>query len=509
MKKLTHVLLIILLSVSSYSQNNIDLKKLDNYYANMVDEWDVPGVSIGIVKDGKIIFKGNYGVKEIGKDEKPDENTLYAIASNSKGFTSTIIGMLVQEGKLDWDDKVKKHLPYFELYDSWVSNEITIRDLLCHRVGLKTYSGDIIWYKAELTSEEIIKRLKYLPCAYDFRSGYGYSNVMFITAGEIIKKVTDKSWNENVQERIFNPLGMGRTIASPDDLKIKGNHATPHALSDNINTPVPWVSWEEIGALGGIISSVSDLSKWMIFNLNNGIWDDDTLLIPETRNMLWTPHNNFIVDHTKANDFNMHFSSYGLGWRLSDYHGRLLVNHGGGYDGMSSFTALVPDENLGIIILTNGMRSPIRAAAYYALDMFLGIEPKDWSRERLVRYDSLKELDTRISDIKKSRVLGTNPSTPIENYTGIYKSDIYGKIDIILEENQLKLVFEHSRDLSARLDHWHYNVWEIIWDQPHAWFDFGTIQFILNNNLEVESISFDVPNDDFWFEELKPYKINK
>jgi hypothetical protein len=288
---------------------------------------------------------------------------------------------------------------------------------------------------------------------------------------------------------------------------MKGNYATPHALSDNKNIPVAWVSWEEVGALGGIISSVNDLTKWMIFNLNNGIWGNDTLLTKETRNMLWTPHNSFQVDHTMQNDFDMHFRSYGLGWRLSDYHGRLLVNHGGGYDGMRSYTALIPDENLGVIVLSNGLKSPIRAAAFYALDMFLGIEPKDWSKKGLERSDSLDAMDTRISDIKKNRVLHTNTTVQLEKYVGVYKSDIYGEIKITFEEDQLKMEFEHSPELSARLNHWHYDVWEIKWDHQHAWLDFGTVKFETDNNLEITSMSFDVPNDDIWFEELKPYKI--
>jgi len=171
-------------NIVAQTGTKVDLKQLDKYYTQMVIDWDIPGVSIGIVKDGKLVFSGNYGVVEEGKKMKPDENTLYAIASNSKAFTSTIIGMLVQEGKLDWNDKVKKYLPYFELYDPWVSNEVTVRDILSHRVGLAEFSGDLIWYKSDLTAEEIIKRAKYLSKAYDFRSGYGYSNLMYITAGD-------------------------------------------------------------------------------------------------------------------------------------------------------------------------------------------------------------------------------------------------------------------------------------------------------------------------------------
>ncbi len=496
-------------SSSGQVETEVDLKQLNEYFAQMVQDWDLPGASIGIVRDGKLIFSGNYGVLEVGKDETPDEHTLYAIASNSKAFTSAIIGMLVQEGKLNWDDKVKDYLPYFELYDPWVSNEVTVRDLLSHRVGLGTFSGDVIWYKSDLTAEEIIKRVKYLPNAYDFRSGYGYSNVMYITAGELIRKITGKSWSENVKERILEPLRMDRTITSPKNLEGKGNFATPHAREDDNNIPIAWEDWEEIGALGGVISSISDISKWMIFNLNNGILGNDTLLSKETRNMVWTPHNNHKVDHTIQNDFNRHFRAYGLGWGLSDYHGKLFVGHTGAYDGMITAISLIPDENLGVVVLTNGMKSPIMAATYYALDKFLGIETKDWSTEYLERVNKRQKEDSRIMNIKEKRVPDTKPSVPLEKYTGIYKSDIYGEIKVSLENQQLRMEFEHSSSLSASLSHWHYDVWEIQWDITHAWFNFGTVKFITDNNLEVKGMGFDVPNNDIFFEELKPYKIKE
>ncbi len=486
----------------------VDLEHLDNYYKEMVEEWDIPGAAIGIVKDGELIFKGFYGSLEEGKPGVPDENTLFAIASNSKAFTSAIIGMLVQEGKLDWNDRVKKYIPYFELYDPWVSKVVNIRDLLCHRVGLGTFSGDIMWLKSDLTSEEMIRRIKYLPQRYDFRAGWGYSNLMYITAGEIIKEVTGKSWSTVVKERIFDPLGMNRTITSPYDLDSKGNYATPHARENEINIPIEWVDWEEIGALGGVISTVEDLSKWMIFNLNNGIHGDDTLLTKETRNLVWTPHNNFVVDHTDKTGTNNHFSSYGLGWSISDYHGHFSVGHGGAYDGMISRITLIPDEKLGVVVLTNGMKSPARAAANYALDLFLEREPKDWSEELLEQVNNREKEDTRIPERVAKRMQNTNPSIPKEEIQGTYFSEIYGKIFVKHLDDQLRLEFEHSPNLSATLSHWHYDVWKIDWDHKHAWFSFGTLRFELDNNLNVSGLYFDVPNDDFFFEELKPYKIN-
>ena len=507
MKKSILLFILLLFEIAYLYSQNVDLQKLDAYFEKAAKEWGIPGMSIGIVKDGEIVFSKGYGVLEVGKPEKPDGNTLYAIASNSKAFTSAIIAMLVQEGKLNWDDKVQKYLPWFELYDSFVSRETTVKDLLCHRVGLGTFSGDVIWYKADLTSEEIIRRLKYLPNQFNFRDGFGYSNVMYITAGEIIKTVTGKTWGQNVQERILDPLKMGRTIFSLEKLSKKGNFATPHAFEEEINIPIPYVNWEEIGALGGIISSVNDMGKWMIFNMNNGIIGKDTLLTPDSRNVIWKMHNTYNVDLTKPNDFDTHFKGYGLGWGLEDFHGRMRVSHGGGYDGMISSVNMIPEEKLGIVVLTNGMKAPAMAVTYYVLDAFMGFEEKDWSAEMLAKQEKRKTEDQRIIERIEKRVPETKPSLAIEKYTGTYFAPIYGNIEVKQENGNLRLYFEHTPDLSATLEHWHYDVWKINWDKTQAWFTFGTLKFNMDNNIEITGMDFDVPNNDIFFEELKPTRV--
>lgn len=476
----------------------VDLKKIDRYIENAVNDWGVPGMSVAIVKDGETVFSKGYGLMEVGKNQVPDGNMLYAIASNSKAFTTFVISQLVEEGKLGWDDKVRKYLPYFELYDPWVSNEVTIKDLLCHRVGLGTFSGDVIWYKSDLTSEEIIRRLKYLKPSYDFRDGFGYSNVMFITAGEVIKTVTGKTWGQNVQERILDSLGMERTVYSLLKLDEVGNYATPHAFEDGKNIPIPYTNWEEVGALGGIIASVNDMAKWMVFMMNTQT---------PAKNQLWKMQNSYTVNRLKENDFNMHFNGYGLGWGLSDYYGRLRVSHTGGYDGMISAVTMIPDENLGVVVLSNGMNPPTIAATYYILNAFLGEEERDWSAELLKKSNENKQKDTRIDDRIAGRVEGTHPSLALDKYAGTYKADIYGNITVKLEDGNLRMYFEHSPELSATLEHWHYDVWKIDWDHTHAWFSFGTVKFNMDNNLKITGLDFDVPNNDIFFEELNPIRI--
>lgn len=502
------ILLIIGISGScAQTQTEVDVNSLDAYFKKMVNDWDLPAASIGVVKDGELIFSGNYGEIEIGKSMTPNENTLYAIASNSKAFTSAIIGMLVQEEKLDWNDKVQKHLPYFAVYDDWVSKHVTIRDLLSHRVGLGTFSGDNIWYKSTKSAEEIIRCIKFVPQAYDFRAGYGYSNLMYITAGEIIRKVTGKTWGENVEERILKPLGMDRTIYSLKALDQKGNYAMPHMRKDEKNMVIDWADWEEVAATGGLISSVADISKWMIFNMDHGIHGKDTLLSTATRNMVWTPHNNFTVDHTQPNAFDRHFSAYGLGWGLSDYHGKMRVGHAGGFDGMITAVTMIPEEKLGVVVLTNGTKSPIMAATYYALDQYLGVKTTDWSAHFLERTNRRNSNDTRISDRIAKREPDTKPSLTEDTILGNYFSDLVGQISVEKINGKIKLLFEHHPALSATLSHWEYDTYLINWDNDHAWFSFGTVKFNGNNNQEISGFDFDVPNDDFFFEELKPKRI--
>ncbi|MEE4177632.1 MAG: serine hydrolase [Bacteroides sp.] len=499
---------ILVIAINSFATPpEVLLEKLDAYYEQVLTDWDMPGMAVGIVKDGELIFSKGYGAMEVGKHGTPDENTLYAIASNTKAFTATMLAILVQEGKIKWNDKVQQYLPWFEVYDPWVSREANIRDLMSHRIGLGTFSGDVVWYKSDLSTEEIVRSAAHLPQAFGFRNGYGYSNLMYMAAGLVIEEVTGKSWAENVRERILEPLGMSRTIVGTAELTSKGNFATPHSLVDGQNVPIKWEDWTQVAAMGGLNSSIKDMAQWMIFNLNLGIWGEDTLLPPSGFNMLWTAHSNFVVNRTQRQDFNRHFNSYGLGWGLSDYHGRLSVGHTGGYDGMLSEVRLIPEEKLGVVVLTNGIKSLMTAITNYTLEMMLGQEPRDWSAELLARAERRPVEDPRITTIKEARVLNTQPTLEAEAFTGTYQSAIYGNIFIKQENDRLRLEFERSPELSATLSHWHYDTWKIDWDNIHAWFDFGVLKFNADNKQRVISMDFEVPNGDIFFEELKPVKV--
>lgn len=501
---------IVLLFLGNNLHAQADLKKLDAYFAKAVKDWDVPGMAVGIVKDGKMVFAKGYGVREVGKPDKVDENSLFAIASISKAFTTTAMAMMVQDGKLRWNDPVRKHLPYFQLYDDYVSNNAMVIDLLSHRIGHRTFSGDAIWYLSDdLTAEDIIRRARYLEPSYPFRAGYGYSNIMYITAGEVMKTVDGRPWGPIIQSRIFDKIGMDRSVYSSKMLASKGNFITPHSTLDGKNLPIQWEDWEIIAPTGGVISSAVDMSKWMIFNLQHGVWKGDTLLTKDSRNILWSVQNPGRVDHTDKNQ-DTHLSGYGLGWNLQDYKGKLRATHGGGYSGVLSNITLIPDDNLGIIVFTNCMKGGILGAVVnYTLDAYNRSPERDWSAEMLSQSAKRQAADTRIEDRKNARQMGTKPSVPTDKLVGIYASDIYGNIEVRQEGSVLRMYFEHSKRFNATLEHWHYDVWKINFDRAdqQSWFSFGTVQFDMDNNLAVKGMTFDVPNNDIWFEELKPRKV--
>lgn len=505
MKKLNSSLVVLLVTLVTYGQ--ADVKSIDKYIEKARKDWNVPGMSVAIVKDGKVVLSQGYGVKELGKKEKADENTQFAIASNTKAFVASSLAKLVSDGKISWNDKVQDYLPYFSVYDdSYASSQAVIKDLLCHRMGLGTFSGDVLWYKSEREPEDFIKQANYVPQAFGFRNGYGYSNLMFIAAGEVITQVSGMPWEEFVTQNFLSPLGMQNTTLKLAD--VSDNVATPHKPTlDNGTVPIKWVSWDKVSAAGGILSSSSDIAKWMMMNLNGGVWEDKTYIEKEQQNLLWTPHNNFKISEAgKEAVPGRHFSGYGLGWGLMDYHGTMMVSHGGGYDGMYSRVVMVPDLELGVVVLTNTMEGISYPLAMYIVNQYLQKDTRDWSTEFLERSRANNGHKDDVDERRSQRKENTSPSISADEMSGTYFDPMYGEIYVAEEDGKLRLSFQDAPRLGATLAHWHYDTYEIKWDEEHAWFDFGTVSFEVDNNLAVEGIEFDVPNGDIFFDELHPKK---
>ena len=502
---LTTALAVLLLPTITFAQSP-DVAELDEYVAGAREAWDVPGLAVAIVKDGKVVLAKGYGVREYGKTEAVDADTLFAIASNTKAFTAATLAMLAEEDKLTWKDRVQEHLPYFRLYDPYVSAEMRVDDLLCHRSGLGTFSGDLLWYGTPYSPEEIIRRTRHLPPAGSFRAHYGYSNLMFLAAGEVVVQVSGKPWPEFLRERILDPLGMNRTTTTVSRLEALGNFATPHKPTPDGLRTLAWQNWDTMAAAGGIISSVNDMTKWLRVQLDRGKSDDDRRLFSEASSRrMWAPQTIIpLSDSSRERYPSTHFRAYGLGWSLADYKGRKLVSHGGGYDGMYSRVLLVPEEKLGIVVLTNSMTGISTALSYRIVDAYLGGDHRDWSAEGVKRdRKKRKEFHERIAKAITPRVENTKPSHALDAYAGTYTGKLYGDATICVENDKLVLRLLPANDLVADLTHLHYDTFVIRWRNEFAWFGEGTAQFLLNAVGDVVELKLDVPNDDLWFHELE------
>lgn len=484
----------------------LDLAALDRYIEQARAAWEVPGLAVAVVHDWRVVLARGYGVREAARGERVDEHTLFAIASNTKAFTAAGLAMLVSAGRLSWDDRVRDHLPWFELYDRYVSDEIRVRDLLSHRSGVGTFSGDILWWGAPFSAEEVVRRARYLPQAGAFRASYNYNNLMFIAAGEVLRAASGQSWPAWTRAHILAPLGMERTVLSVDSLVLRDNVATPHKRVGGVNRPLPWHDWDAMAAAGGIISSASDMAKWLQLQLRGGILENgDTLFGPAQQWTMWTVHTPLAVSPGSATLYpSTHFRGYGLGWSLHDYLGRRIVSHGGAYDGMYSQVTLVPEEQLGVVVLTNGMTGIAGALANRIVDAYLGGEPKDWSNLLLERERAaeVRERERRAAAVRQT-VPSTAPSLPLASYAGSYGGQLYGEVTVALEDNRLVLRMAPGTDLVADLVHLQYDTFRLDWRREYAWFESGLAQFVLDVRGAVRELKLDVPNQDIWFHELE------
>ncbi|MEA3496854.1 MAG: serine hydrolase [Bacteroidota bacterium] len=492
-------LLITVFSLTIFSQTDEKIEQLDKYFEEAIKEWNVPGMAVAIVKKNEVILSKGYGVRTINVNKKIDKNTLFPIASITKSFTSAAIASLVDEGKLSWDDPVRKYLPYFKLYDPYVSENMKVRDLLCHRSGLKTFSGDLLWYGSSYSREEVLRRARFLKPEYGFREHFGYSNIMYIAAGEVVEMVSGKSWDEYINEKFFEPLGMAKSNTSLTELKKYKNIARPHTEKDGKVIEIPYLNWDNVGGAGAINSNVNEMAQWIKLQLNNGSLDGKKYFSRKSSEEMWSAHTVQAVSRSILWPSN-HFKAYGLGWGLFDYHGKKIVGHSGGYDGIISYIALVPEEDLGFIILTNKNSALYYAMFYKILDVFIGDIDKDWSK---IIHEIVMSRDEANKEKKNSEILKeTKPILDLKEYTGIYGGKLYGNSEIFIKDGKLYLKFLPSPKFVGELKHYKYNTFEIEFEYFPS-LPKGKVHFLIDENGKTEELRIDVPNPDFDFTELK------
>lgn len=454
------------------------LQGLDEYVQAALEAWEVPGLAIAVVKDDVVIYEKGFGMADVGAGSPVDEHTQFAIASNSKAFTATAIGLLVEEGKLDWDDPVLSYLPGFQLYDPVATRKLTIRDLLCHRAGLGTWGGDLTWFGTDLSREEILERIRYQEPVYDFRTGYRYNNLMFLLAGQVVAKVSGQSWDDFVKTRFFAPLGMTRSITALAEMDNFANVSKAYTRHLGENHEIPYRKVDGVGPAASIQSTVHDLAQWVRMQLDSGRYEGRRIVSPETLEETRKPHNLLNVSAgAKRMNPHTHFSAYGLGWVLFDYHGRKVVTHSGGMDGMYSRVGMIPEENLGVIVLTNrDNHSLMNALVFEVYDRLMGLEKKDWSELYLA---GVKKGEEKGIQLRETLELQLNRDRSLAReaaeYTGTYYDPVYGQAKVSLREAELILTLEHHEGMEAVLKPWKGDTFIADWND--IVFDISFVQF--------------------------------
>jgi CubicO group peptidase (beta-lactamase class C family) len=490
MRRITTLLFILILVVAPQATfaQGLPSQAFDDYVNQAIKEWEVPGVAIAVIKDDKIVFARGYGVRQLGKPELVDDHTLFAIGSSSKAFTAAAIGMLVDEGKLKWDDPATKYLPGFQLFDPYSTREMTVRDLLTHRSGLSR--GDMLWYASPYDRAEILRRVRYLKPTWSLRAQFGYQNIMFLAAGQIIPSLMNKSWDDFVSERIFTPLGMKETSTSIKALANSSDVAAPHAKIDDKVQPIAWRNIDNIGPAGSINSNVTDMAQWVRLQLGGGMYQNQRLLSAAVVKEMHSPQTVIRIEGNNERLYpEAHFLNYGMGWFLSDYHGRKVVEHGGAIDGMRAIVAMMPEEKLGLVVLTNlgGTILP-QALMFKIFDTYLGSSTKDWCAEML---KTVRMLEQQAKNAEKKaeaeRVTGTSPSLALDKYAGKYQSEMYGEATITSENG--KLVLRFGPNFTGELSHWHYDTFRVTWKDPTQ--GKGLVNFKLNARAKIDVMSME------------------
>ncbi len=507
MKKILFAFIILSSSVFSSKAQTITSAEIDALVERTLKTFDVPGIAVAVIKDDKVIHAKGYGVRSLRTQQKVDENTLFGVASNSKAYTAAALGMLVDEKKITWDTKVTDIIPEFKLYNPYVTEEFTIRDLLCHRSGMGLGAGDLMMWpdSSDFTKADIIHNLRYLKPVSSFRSKYDYDNNLYIVAGEVVARVSGTSWEDFVEKRIMQPLGMTKTAASLSRLKDKSNVIDPHAPV-NGKVQAIGIDWSETAnAAGGIYSSVSDMSKWVIAQINGGKYGDGSkrLFSQEVHEEMWTPQTIIPVHGPTA--YNTHFSSYGLGWFLSDVKGYKQATHTGGLAGIVTQVTILPEMKLGIIVFTNQqVGAAFTAITNTIKDSYLGMPKVDRVAEYHARVVAGNENAKKITGEIWTAIDAQQKNTikiDLSQFTGTFRDAWFGDVTISLKNGKLMFASRRSPRLSGEMLYYKGNTFVAKWNDRSLDAD-AFVKFNLDTEgkaagMTMEAIS---PLTDFSFD---------
>ena len=499
----------LLFGITTSHAQVITSSQIDSLVQLTLKTFDVPGIAVAVVKDGKVIHAKGYGVRSLNNNLPVDENTLFGIASNSKAFTVAGLAMMVDEGKLKWDDKVIDYIPEFRMYDPYVTDAFTVRDLLTHRSGLGLGAGDLMFFPDgnKFTKEEMIKNIRYLKQVSGFRTQYDYDNNMYIVAGEVLARVCGKSWEDFIEDSIMKPIGFTTSKASWGRVKNNPNIIDAHVPFNGKVQAIAHDWSENANAAGGIMSNLTDLTKWAILQMNNGKYGEGLtkkLLSEEVHNEMWSPQT--IISVGGPGPYNTHFAGYGLGWFLSDVNGYKQASHTGGLLGTVTQVTLIPELKLGIIVLTNQESGAAFTSITNTIkDSYFGITGKNRVKQYHDNVVKGQENAKKITDdIWKAidstqKVNKTKPNTAL--YTGTYNDKWFGNVNIAEKNGSLWFSSEKSPRLTGEMIPYKASTWIVKWNDRSFDADAYVI-FSLDSEGKASGISMKPisPLTDFSFD---------
>jgi CubicO group peptidase (beta-lactamase class C family) len=436
---LTHCLIFLSVATTCAAEPP-DAGVMDAIVRASLKAWEVPGAAVAVVLDNKVIYLKGFGVKELGGKDEVTPDTLFALGSCTKAFTTTLMAMLVDEGKMGWDDPVRKHLDYFHLRDPVADAGLSLRDLVTHRAGLG--SNDLLWYHSPLTQDEQLRKLAYLEPSYPFRSGFQYQTLMFTAAGHAVSAASGEKWSDLVQKRIFEPLGMNSANCTTAAALKSNDRAVPHRrTADGTVDVVPWYDFSVPDPAGSINASARDLAQWLRFQLNLGTVKDKRLVSVKYLSETQTPQNVIRMDaSTHAVHPETNLMNYGMGWVIEDYRGQKVIAHAGLIDGFRVQLTMVPEKKLGIVVLTNLHEARMNTSVSYSfIDLFLGLPRKDWDSYLLkVTRAEAEAAQKRHKEKVEQRRPDLKPTCELSAYVGTYQDEAYGKMEISVKGGELK-----------------------------------------------------------------------
>ncbi len=461
-------------------------------------EWKTPGLAVGVVRDGQVVLATGYGFRDQEKSLPVTTKTIFPIGSTSKSFTALALAILNDQHKLDWDDRVREHLPTFTLADPVASERATLRDLLLHRTGLARH--DLVWYSSNFTRKQLIDRLPYLAMSHDFRSTFQYNNLMYMTAGYLAGEVSGQGWEQLVRKSILDPLQMSSTNFSDAESEKSVDHALPYSEHGGVAKRIPFKPADAIGPAGGINSNIDDLLHYVLMLLANGQYDGKQIVSVTNLKEIQSPQ---ILMGQPSRYPELSDPAYGMGWVIQTYRGHRYVWHNGGIDGFYTLIALLPDDHIGVVVLSNNLvRPPAECLTRSIFDRLLGLPPVDWDA-RYKKDDEAAKKAEKEADQKEfaDRVPGTHPSHPLTDYAGTYENPGYGTVTIALSGDALHFTLN---ELSSPLEHYHYDVFNT--PQGDEILSGLKLRFGTGMNGKIESVSIPLESDvsDIVFKRLAP-----